>query len=383
MLRMNFVFLRHAVIICILALGACAHKETPVESPELNQSFITEPAKQKDQFAIPEKIEALSKDLPSEYLLGPGDELSLKVWNRPDISDEKIIVGPDGVINILRVGPVKVTNRTRDDVNREIVHKLTAFYENPELTLSVKTYNNNKAFVLGRVENPGVVKFPGNGTLLEALSLAGGLPVRQSAAFLTKCAIIRGKEQIIWVDLRELLNNGNMALNAPIRNNDVIFIPESDDELVYVMGEVKVPGAIKLKTRLTYLDALMLAGGPTEDANSVKTYLIRFDGKNGVTHQIDLKKMLSQADMSDNFMLQDNDIVYVTRSGLSNFNYLLRQVLPALQVIDLTTNTLERFGTMPSFRKHVYGQDPNASANNNNNPNNINSSTTKTVTPSK
>ena len=366
---------------CIIVLGACAHKEIPVESPEFTKSFITEPVKQKDQFTIPEKIETLSKDIPSEYLLGPGDELSLKVWNRPDISDEKIIVGPDGIINILRVGQIKVSNRTRDDINHEIVRKLAAFYEKPEVTLSVKTYNNNKAFVLGRVENPGVVKFPGNGTLLEALSLAGGLPVRQSEAFLTKCAIIRGKEQIIWVDLRELLNNGNMALNAPIRNNDVIFIPESDDELVYVMGEVKVPGAIKLKTRLTYLDALMLAGGPTEDADAVKTYLIRFDGKNGVPRQIDLKKMLSGADLSQNFMLQDNDIVYVTRSGLSNFNYLLRQVLPALQVIDLTTNTLERFGTMPSFRKHVYGQDPNASANNNNNPNNINTNTKSTATP--
>ena len=63
---MNFVFLRHAVIICILALGACAHKDIPVESTELAQSFTTEPAKQKDQFAVPEKIEALSKELPSD-----------------------------------------------------------------------------------------------------------------------------------------------------------------------------------------------------------------------------------------------------------------------------------------------------------------------------
>jgi hypothetical protein len=146
-----------------------------------------------------------------------------------------------------------------------------------------------------------------------------------------------------------------------------------------VMGEVKQPGAIKLKTRLTYLDALMLAGGPTEDANTDKTYLVRFDGKNGGTMQIDLNKMMENADLSRNYMLQDNDIIFVARSGLSDFNYVLRQILPALQVIDLTTNTLERFGTMPSFRKHVYGQDPNASSSsNNNNPNNINSSTGST-----
>jgi hypothetical protein len=82
--------------------------------------------------------------------------------------------------------------------------------------------------------------------------------------------------------------------------------------------------------------------------------------------------MIGGADLSSNFMLQDNDIIYVARSGLSNFNYVLRQILPALQVIDLTTNTLERFGVMPEFRKQVWGQDAYADPDDNNNPNNIN-----------
>ena len=372
-MHMKQKYFIYMVCSMIPVLGACTHnRATQSATAEMAAQFITEPAKQQDRFASPEQIKSFAQDSPSEYLLGPGDELSLKIWNRPEISDENIVVGPDGGINILRLGAVRVTGRTRDDVTLEITNRLSEFYETPEVTLAVKSYNNNKAFVLGRVENPGVVKFPGNGTLLEALSLAGGLPVRQSAAFLTKCAIIRGNDQIIWIDLRELLNNGNMALNAPIRNNDVIFIPESDDELVYVMGEVKAPGAIRLKTRLTYLDAMLLAGGPTDFANTEKTYLIRFDGKNGITQQINLEEMLASADLSHNYMLQDNDIIYVSRSGLSNFNFVLRQILPAIQVIDLTTNTLERFGVMPEFRKNVFGQDPNANPNDNNNPNNVN-----------
>jgi polysaccharide biosynthesis/export protein len=378
--RIRLLFL---CFLCALALGACAHTEVQVKNPALDKSLATEPAKQRDQFATANKIAALSKDVPAEYMLGPGDELALNVWHRPEVSEEKMVVGPDGIINVQRIGSITVSNRTRADVAREIQQKFAAFYESPEVTLSVKNYNNNKAFVLGRVENPGVVRFPGRGTLLEALSLAGGLPVRQSEAFLTKCAIIRGKDQIIWVDLRELLNNGNMALNAPILNNDVIFIPESEDEMVYVMGEVKIPGALKLKTRLTYLDALMLAGGPTDSADPTKTYLIRFDGKTGIKREIDLQAMLSTASLKDNFMLQDNDVIYVARSGLANFNYVLRQVLPALQVLDLTTNTLERFGVMPAFRERVFNQSTDSSATNNNNPNNINSSSsTNSASPS-
>jgi polysaccharide export outer membrane protein len=207
------------------------------------------------------------------------------------------------------------------------------------------------------VTNPGVVTFPGKGTLLEALALAGGLPVLEKEAFLTKCAIIRGKDKIIWIDLKELLDNGNMGLNARIQNNDVIYIPESEAELAYVMGEVKQPGALRLKGQLTFMDALMMSGGPTREANLKKTYIIRFNGEKGFVKEINLKAMLEKGDMSQNFLLHDNDVVFISQSGISKFNFALEQITPFLEVLQLTTGNLETLGVMREMRMNVWGQE--------------------------
>ncbi|MDH3349646.1 MAG: SLBB domain-containing protein [Desulfobulbaceae bacterium] len=333
--------------------------DKPKQGPDqvVAAPFTTEPRKLRERFANGETVRAMSLDIPIEYLLGPGDVLSLDVWHNQEISNPNLVVGPDGVITVNRIGFVNVNQRTRLNVAEEIKDKLAKLYETPEVSLSIKTYRNNKAYVLGRVANPGVVSFPGRGTLLEALSLAGGLPVLEKQAFLSKCAIIRGKEQIIWVDLKELLQNGNMSLNAGIMNNDVIFIPESEDELIYVLGEVAKPGAFRLKSSITFMDAVMMAGGPTKRANIEKNYIIRSNEGQGVVKNIDMKKMLGAADFSHNYLLRDNDVIYVSERGMSKFNYTLKQIMPFLQVLDLSTSTLERFGVMRELREELWDQE--------------------------
>lgn len=346
------------IITLLISLTSCSDfQTTKISDHESKKRFSTEKQRGDARYAEPDMIKKLSQNLPEEYLLGPGDVLSVKIWNRPEISDENIIIGPDGIINIARIGNINVSARSREDVAGEITEKLSLFYDNPEVSLAVKVYKNNKAFVLGRVANPGVVTFPGKGTLLEALSLAGGLPVSEEQTFLTKCAIIRGKEAIIWINLNELLYNGNMTLNAKIRNNDVIFIPESDAELVYVMGEVVKPGAIRLRSRLTYLDALMMSGGPTKIAKLKKTYLIRSNETGESVTEINLSEMIKKGATAKNYILQDNDIIYVDEKGSSKLNYVFKQITPALDIFESTSSSLETFGVMQELRKSIFNQE--------------------------
>ena len=294
----------------------------------------------------------------NQYIIGPGDVLSLTVWGRPDASALRMIVGPDGIISVPRIGFINTKGRTRESVAEEIKGKFLAYYSNPEISFAIDEYHNNKAFVLGRVENPGVVTFPGEGTLLEALSIAGGYSTEAEDTYLTKCSIIRGNDTIIWIDLNELLQNGNMALNARIMNNDIIFIPESQSELVYVMGEVMTPGAYNMTGRLTLLDSLMMAGGPTEDAKKSKLYLIRKTTDNkGEVREIDLQHILTSADFSQNYIMKDNDILYVSEKSISRFNYALQKILPSLEIIELGTNVMENFGAMQKVRDKIWGKD--------------------------
>lgn len=344
------------VLVLALFSGACAHVEPTItaENPD-TPTFGTEEEEINVRFATAAAIEAFSEQAPDEYLLGPGDVLNLSVWNRPEISEQGIVVAPDGDISVMRIGVINVRDRTVEEVSGEIAKRLSEYYETPEVRLTITEFKNNKAYVLGRVTNPGLVSFQGKGTLLEALSMAGGLPLLREEAFLTNCAIIRGKSNIIWIDLRDLLRNGNMALNARIMNNDVIYIPESENELCYIMGEVLRPGVVRLKSQLTLMDALMMAGGPTEDANLTKVFIIRQDGVKKAVKRIDVRHILESADFGGNFLLKDNDVVYVAAKGVANLNYVIRQIMPALELLSVGVNALEGFGVLPYARHKWYG----------------------------
>jgi polysaccharide biosynthesis/export protein len=330
--------------ICLISswLSGCAHMSPkPTGSVQDEGKFSLEAHMTEDQFSKAAEVQKLSESVGTDYRLGPGDVLKFKVWHRPELSNDNIIVSPDGCITIIRVGMIRVEGKTLEEVTREITEKLSVLYEKPEVNLAIEKFTNNKVFVLGRVTSPGVVNLPGKGTLLEALAMAGGLPVLQKDAFLTRCSIIRGKDKVIWIDLQELLNKGNMGLNARLQNKDIVFIPESADQLVYVMGEVAHPGALRLSAQFSYLDAIMQCGGPTKDANLRKTYLIRFDGKQGNVKQVDVRKMVETGMLTQNYLLKDNDVIYVAPAGLAKFNYAVQQILPSLAVLNLATGSVQ------------------------------------------
>lgn len=336
------------ILLCLgplVGLTSCYGVTPKPTPPQAQPEFTLETQMTKDQFAQPALVNQLSNKVSDEYRLGPGDVLKFKVWHRPEISNDSIVVSPDGYIPIIRLGLIKVEGKTLEELTKEITEKLSVLYEKPEINISVEVYNNNKVFVLGKVTKPGVVNLPGPGTLLEALAMAGGLPANQKDAFLTRCSIIRGKDHVIWIDLQELLHKGNMRLNARLQNKDIVFIPEGEDQLIYVMGEVTSPGAFKLRAQFTYFDAVMLAGGPTKEANLVKTYVIRFDSqkKQGTVKQVDLKKMLETGMFIENFVLQDNDVVYLAPRWLAKFNYAMTQILPSLAVLNLAAGTVTNF----------------------------------------
>ena len=191
---------------------------------------------------------------------------------------------------------------------------------------------------------------------MEALAKAGGLPVLDREAFLSRCSIIRGNDTIIWIDLRELLQRGNIALNARIQNNDIIFVPESKDEAAYVMGEVLKPGIIALKNEITVLDAVMASGGFKRSANMQEMYVIRSDGNTSRVIPVNVEKLIERGDVSDNFILKDNDVVYVNPTRLAKFNYLLEDLTPSVRFFNLTTEGAERTGVMSEMRARLWGQ---------------------------
>ncbi len=291
-------------------------------------------------FATPEIIKMYEANLVKEYYIGPGDQIKIEIWNRPELSGEHL-VGPYGKITLPLIGEFNIGGNTVKEATKSIKDVYSKLYNDPIIMVTVLKYMNNKVFVLGRVTNPGIIHLDGHATILEALSMAGGLPTVDKSAFLSKCYIIRGKEQIIWINLLQLLGKANMKLNIALANNDIIYIPDSTDASVFVMGAVNNPGSYPIQTSgMSFLDAVNQAGGPTENANITEIRLIRDMREQRNPVIINLNDFLKNADFTQNQVLQDNDIIYVPKKGIASFNYYLRQIDPFLRTF-ITGNLIQ------------------------------------------
>ncbi len=266
------------------------------------------------------------------YRMGSGDVLRLEVFGRPEVSG-KHVVGPDGKISVPLAGDITLGDRTREEGRDLITERLRTYFTQPFVSLIVDEYTSNQVTVLGRVERAGVQKFAQSPTLAEVLAGAGAMPILDKQATLTRCAIMRGRDKLIWVDLKALLN-GDPAYNLRMKKGDIVFIPDSSDTSIYVLGQVTRPGSYRLTQRMTVLDALAQAGGPTEDAKTEQIGLYRA-GSNSI-------EVLSFADLINparaaNFALQDGDVLFLPRSGLGEFGYFMRQISPSLSVLTFGT----------------------------------------------
>lgn len=308
-----------------LLLAGCAGTGIP-NTPKNVDAF--QKAEKSDRVSFVDKaaLAAFEAEADPVYRLGEGDKITLNVWNRPELSG-KHTVGPDGQITMPLIGPLRLAAMTREEASGHIGETLRRYYTAPVVSLGIDEYHANRVTILGRVLTPGVLQFDKPPMLLDALARSGSLPVLDKQATLTRCAIFRGREQIIWVDLKRLLNRGDLAYNIRLKPNDLIYIPDSFDTLMYVMGAVQKPGAYRLTPDMSVMDALAQAGGPNEDADENEIAIYR-PGREAV-ERIPMKSLLT-ADRKLNFALEEGDVIHVQKKGIAEVGYFLRQLLPGL-----------------------------------------------------
>ena len=261
------------------------------------------------------------------YVLGEGDEIALEVWGRPELSG-KHVIGPDGFITLPLAGHIQVANLGRTEAVDAIQKAFEPYYRETAVILRVEKYTANRIFILGRVSHPGVLQFETPPTLLEAVTRAGSLPVGgvgADKAALNRCAVFRGGDKVVWIDLKALLTEGNLAYNLQLRRNDVVYIPDSDDQLVYVLGSAERPGAYRLTPDMSLMDALAQAGGANRDADENRIHIIR--PSQGFNHQFSMKSLLSP-EPGLNFSLEEGDILYIPRRGMTSIGYIMQTLSP-------------------------------------------------------
>lgn len=271
------------------------------------------------------------------YTIGSGDVLRLDVHARTEVSG-KFIVGPDGMITVPLVGDMRIKDKTREEALSAIRTELLKYFTAPHATLAIDEYPSNQITVLGRVEKAGAMKFTQAPTLIDVLANAGAMPLLDKQATLSRCAIIRGRNKLIWVDLKALLN-GDVNYNIRMKKGDIVYIPDSSDTSVYVMGAVGRPGSYRMTPRMTVLDAIAQAGGLTENAKNDRIGLYRAGTKQA--EYVTWADLIT-ADRSKNYAMEDGDVIFIPTTGLNDFGYVMRQIAPAISIFTfgLTVDSL-------------------------------------------
>lgn len=265
--------------------------------------------------------------LRTTYILGPEDQISIHVPDAEEISDKPVRIDMNGNVRLPVVGRLKAGGRTAEQLETDIASRLKQFLKAPDVAVSITEFRSQPVSVLGSVKTPGVHQLQGRKTLIEILSLAGGLTddaghsvkitrTMDNGPVPLKNAVtdLSGNFSVAEVNLKGIMNALNPEENIIIRSNDVISVPRA--EMVYVTGEVTKPGGYVLGDRetLSVLQALSLAGGLVRSAAAQNTRILRPATPGATRNEIivDVKKIL--AGKSNDVPLQADDILFIPTS---------------------------------------------------------------------
>lgn len=276
-----------------------AKTELSSESKELNQKIIEE---------------AFRTEV-TDYLIGPGDLLDIKILEANELNTEAR-VNTKNIITFPLLGEVEVGGLTSQEVEKKLKVLLTEKYmQDPHVVVSIKEYRSQRVAVLGSVKKPGSYEILGRGNLLDALAMAEGLSEIASSVVYVSRIDIKGNENSVAINLHELLKQGKSGLNIPIHMGDVIYVPEVG--VFYVDGAVNKPGSFPLKGDVTVSKAVAIAGGLSKTSSASDVKLVRLsNGKREVIPiNLDLVKQGEQTDLA----LVDQDVVIVGKSLIKSF----------------------------------------------------------------
>ena len=162
----------------------------------------------------------------SEYRIGVGDKLDVRVFQVEDLSFEELVVDTSGNINMPLIGAVRSAGRTAGEMSADIAERLAARYlRNPQVTVTVKEAASQKVTVDGAVTKPGVYEMRGSTSLLQAVAMAEGptgvANLEQVAVFRT----IAGQRSVAVFDLAAIRQG--RASDPEVFGDDVIVVDTS------------------------------------------------------------------------------------------------------------------------------------------------------------
>ncbi len=297
-----------------------------------NHSAV-QPAPVPDPRTIADRLAAATIVVPpidkGAYILGYGDQVTVRVFGADDLPERPVEVGPDGKINLPMVGKVQASGISVRTLEANLITHYSVYFKEPQISVSVTDYRSEPVTLVGAVNNPNVVQLRGPTRLMQVISQAGGLradagdkvlitrplPADKSGAAAGGTNDANAKFYVKQIDLLQIIDGTDPSANVLVEANDVITVPKA--KMVYVVGAVGRPGGYVLdghSSTLSVLQAIALAGGTNSLAANSKSRILHV-GKDGerVEAQVNLSKIMSNK--SPDIPLHADDILFVPTSS--------------------------------------------------------------------
>lgn len=239
-----------------------------------------------------------------DYIIGPEDILEIQVWGNKDLN-QVVFVRPDGRTSLPLVGEIGVSGQSVQQLQDHLTNVYEKTVKGAVVTVMVKEIKSRPVFFIGGFGKPGVMQLTRELTLLQAISVVGGVVPNADAE---KGFLLRGDKRIP-IDFNRLVQRGDLSQNPKLEPGDSIVVPLAD--AVYVNGEVKAPGAVKYTGDLTILKALTQVGGLTPLASAGRVDVLRGNAEKKERIRVDVDKMMRSPDENPDIRLQPNDIIFV------------------------------------------------------------------------
>ena len=262
------------LIVCWGFAAGCASHQNVSKSEEPAQ------LKQDEIAEINEKLFAsanMGTD-PSDYPLGSGDLLQVKVFEAEDLNTT-VRISSRGYITLPLLGAVLVKDLSAREAEEKIENLYRARYiKDPHVSVFVEEHFSRRVTLMGQFRNPGTYDYLSKQRLLDVMALGGGLSDKAGRVIqIRRYGGSANGQDVFVVDLDQLIKEGRSELNIEINSSDVLFVPEAGT--FFVDGAVRRPGAYFIKHKTTIQEALLEAGGLAPYANKDHAVLVRYTEK--------------------------------------------------------------------------------------------------------
>lgn len=282
---------------------------------------------------------------PTANLIGPEDQIVVRVAENPELSDKPQRVDANGEIRLPMIGRVQAAGLTPMQLEMELAARYKVFLNEPDVMVAVLESRSQPVSVVGAVSQPGVRQLDGRKTLLEMLLMAGGA-TSEAGPTLTLTRRLEfgriplptakddasGQFNVAEIALRPLLDGKTPGNNITLQPNDVITVSKA--EVVYVIGEVGRPGAVPLLrgNSVSVLEAVSTIGGVLKTAKIDEARILRPVAGTEARSEVPVDLGLILAGKADDVAMSPGDILVVPEKGSTGKRAVTRALEAALQL---------------------------------------------------